>query len=250
MKAERRDIEDWRAAQAAGGAAPGSVMLRLSAIKTLYKALCRAGKCEKNPAEFVKSPKPAEMPVEAAMRKHIPFEAMRGVMAAIADDARGRRDLAAILVMYVMGLRVSEAVGLDWEAWGGDTLGFTAKGGQARELTVPEGLKTALARCKADGLGTGPMFLGAGWRLTVRGMQKMVHARLAAGGLGAAGRGGRSPHALRHSCGNNGAIEGCSPYAIQDQLGHASQRTTGIYTRVAARFLEAPSIAIDKGMGI
>ena len=184
------------------------------------------------------------------MRKHIPYEAIKAVMAAIADDARGRRDRAAIRIMYTMGLRVSEAVGLDWEAWGGDTLGFTAKGGQARELTVPEGVKEALARLRTDGSGTGAIFLGKGGRLTVRGMQKMVHARLAAGGLGAAGRGGRSPHALRHSCGNNGAIEGCSPYAIQDQLGHASQRTTGIYTKVAARFLEAPSIAIDKGMGV
>ncbi|MFA7662858.1 MAG: hypothetical protein WCX88_02985 [Patescibacteria group bacterium] len=43
---------------------------------------------------------------------------------------------------------------------------------------------------------------------------------------------------------------GSSPYAIQDQLGHASQRTTAIYTRVAGRFLEAPSLVIARAMGI
>ncbi len=245
IEAQRRDIEDWRAELNAAGAAPGTVQLRLSAVRTLYKALARAGRPGDNPAEYVKSPKPKEATVDAVMRKIVFPDQMLIVLAGLGADLRGDRDRAILLTLYVLGLRVSEAAGLDWADWGGDTLAFRAKGGLARELSVPEGLKAVYAKLRGCGTEPGPMFLGEGGRFTVRGIQKMVEARLRAGGLE-----GRSPHALRHSCATAAAIAGSSPFAIQDQLGHASQRTTAIYTRVAGRFLEAPSLAVARGLGI
>jgi site-specific recombinase XerC len=230
------------------GAAAGSVMLRMSAVRTLYRALCRAGKCEKNPAEYVKSPKAEIAPVDAVMAQVVFPDQMVICLGKIADDYRGRRDRALLLVMYLLGLRVSEAAGLDWSDWKGDTLTFRAKGGLARELSVPEALKVALAALKEAGpgvAGTGPMVMGDGGRFTVRAIQAMVSVRLQAAGMA-----GRSPHALRHSCATAAAIGGSSPFAIQDQLGHASQRTTAIYTRVAGRFLEAPSLVVSRAMGI
>lgn len=251
VDARERDIEDWRAHLLAEGAAAGTVMLRLSAVRTLYRALARADRVASNPAEYVKSPKPEAAPVDQAMRKHIMPEVFMAVLGKIEDDARGRRDRAMLLTMFLLGLRVSEVAGLDWADWKGETVSFRAKGGQARELALPEVVQAAFKSLQ-EGTpeAAGAMFTGDGGRFTVRGVQKMVAARLRAGGLVPAGRGARSPHALRHSCGNNGAIAGCSPFAIQDQLGHSSQRTTGIYTRVAARYLGAPSMAIAKGMGI
>lgn len=243
--AQARDIEDWRAALLAGGASAGTVMLRLSAVVTLFKALLRAGQCDSNPAAYVKSPKRVEAAVDAVMRKIVFPDQMVVVLGKLGDDSRGRRDRGILLTLYLLGLRVSEAAGLDWADWGGDTLRFRAKGGLARELSVPLALKEALARLRGGLAEPGPMFLGDGGRLTVRGLQKMVGARLAAAGLTR-----RSPHCLRHSCATAAAIGGSSPFAIQDQLGHASQRTTGIYTRVAGRFLEAPSLVVARAMGI
>lgn len=243
--AERRDIEDWRAARLAAGDGPGTVMLRLSAVQTLYKALRRAGRCTGNPAEYVKSPKPKELPEDAVMRKIVFPDQMVVVLGKIGTDARGRRDRAILLILYLLGLRVSEAAGLDWGDWGGDTITFRAKGGLARELALPEAIKAALVELRGDAPATGPIFMGDGGRFTVRGLQKMVEVRLAAAGLA-----GRSPHALRHSCATVAAIGGSSPYAIQDQMGHASQRTTAIYTRVAGRFLEAPAMVVARAMGI
>jgi len=244
-EAAPRDIEDWRAHMLADGAAPRTVMLRLSAVRTLYKALCRAGRCSINPAEYVKSPKAKELPVDAVMRKIVFPDQMVVVLGKMGDDYRGRRDRAMLLTLYLLGLRVSELAGLDWEDLRGDTLAFKAKGGQARELGLPEALKAAFASLREAGASPGPMFIGETGRMTVRGVQKMVEARMRAGGLTE-----RSPHALRHSCATAAAIGGSSPFAIQDQLGHASQRTTAIYTRVAGRFLEAPSLVVAKAMGI
>ena len=245
VDAQRRDIEDWRAELLGTGESAGTVMLRLSAIRTLFKALCRAGMCQANPAEYVKSPRPETAPVDAVMRKIVFPDQMVVVLGKLGDDYRGRRDRVILLAMYLLGLRVSEAAGLTWGDWTGDTIKFRAKGGQERELSVPEALKAALAGLREAAGGAwapgGPMFAGLG----VRGVQKMVGVRLAAAGLA-----GRSPHALRHSCATTAAIGGASPFAIQDQLGHASQRTTGIYTRVAGRFLEAPSLVVARAMGI
>lgn len=241
----REDIEEWRGDMAAAGAKAATIMLRLSAIRTLYRALMRAGKRTDNPAEYVKSPRPEAPAVDAVMRKLVFPDQMVAALGKMGTDYRGLRDRAILLTLYLLGLRISELAGLDWRDWTGDTLAFRAKGGQVRELGVPEALKTALAELKAAGQGDGPMFMGDGGRFTVRAIRAMVGSRLRAGGLG-----GRSPHALRHSCATAAAIAGSSPYAIQDQLGHASQRTTAIYTRVAGRFLEAPSLAVARAMGI
>ncbi len=248
VAARERDIEDWRAARMAAGDAPATMGLRLSAVQTLYKALKRAGRVAFNPAEHVKGPKGKEATVDAVMRKIVFPDQMIVVLGKLEADARGDRDRAILLTLYLLGLRLSEAAGLDWGDWGGDTIAFRAKGGLARELSVPEGLKAVLGKLR-DGAGgvaaAGPMFMGDGGRFTVRGIQKMVVARLKAAGLA-----GRSPHALRHSCATVAAIAGSSAFAIQDQLGHASQRTTAIYTRVAGRFLEAPSMVVARGLGI
>jgi site-specific recombinase XerD len=243
--ARREDIEDWRGEMLAEGARANTVMLRLSAVRTLYRAMSRAGLRADNPAEYVKSPRPETAAPDAVMRKLVFPDQMVAALGKMGTDYRALRDRAILLTLYLLGLRVSEVAGLDWADWDDNTLAFRAKGGQTRELGVPEALKTALATLKAASTLPGPMFIGEGTRLTVRAIQAMVGTRLAAGGMG-----GRSPHALRHSCATAAAIAGSSSYAIQDQLGHASQRTTAIYTRVAGRFLEAPSMAVARAMGI
>lgn len=244
-EARREDIEDWRGSMCGEGSKANTVMLRLSAVRTLYRALMRAGVRADNPAEHVKSPRPELPAPDAVMRKLVFPDQMVAALGKIGTDYRGLRDRAILLTLYLLGLRVSEVAGLDWQDWGGDTLTFRAKGGQTRELAAPEALKTALAELKAAGTSEGPMFIGDGGRFTVRAIRAMVASRLRAAGVG-----GRSPHALRHSCATAAAIAGSSPFAIQDQLGHASQRTTAIYTRVAGRFLEAPSLAVARAMGM
>lgn len=239
------DVERWRESMLAGGARHRSVMLRLSAIRTMYKALCRKGICQRSPAEYVKAPKPETSAVDGVMKKLVFPDQMIAVLVKVEDSPAGRRDRVLLLVLYLLGLRVSEVAGLDWTDFKGDTVTFRAKGGQDRELALPGGLKTLLEALRPSLDASGPVFRVDGARFSVRGIQKMVEVRLAAAGLA-----GRSPHCLRHSCATAAAIGGASPYAIQDQLGHASQKTTAIYTQVAGRFLEAPSLIVAKAVGI
>jgi len=239
------DVERWRESMLSGGARHRSVMLRLSAIRTMYKALCRKGICERSPAEYVKAPGPEVSAVDGVMKNLVFPDQMIVVLGKIEDSPAGRRDRALLVILYLLGLRVSEAAGLDWADFKGETVTFRAKGGQERELALPEGLKTLLEGLRPSLEAAGPVFMGDGGRFTVRGIQKMVESRMRAAGLL-----GRSPHCLRHSCATVAAIAGASPYAIQDQLGHASQKTTSIYTQVAGRFLEAPSRMVAKAIGI
>lgn len=241
----RNLVEQWRGDMMQAGASPATVMQRLAAARTLFKAMQRAGVRSDNPAEYVKSPRPEETTIERVMRKIVLPDQMAAVLAGLGVDYRAIRDRALLMAMYVLGLRVSEVVGLDWEHLEGETLTFVAKGRQTRSLTVPKGLKEAFDRLKAaDGATGGPIFQVNGARISVRGVQKMVARRMAL-----VGRSGYNAHAFRHCCASVAAISGANPYAIQDQLGHASQRTTSIYTRVAGRYHDAPSMVISKAMG-
>jgi len=243
--ASEQDIENWRHLMIVHGASANTVMVRLSAVRTLYKALARAGIREDNPALHVKSPRPKVLPVDKIMEKIIFPDQMIIILGKIENNFRGRRDRVILLVMYLLGLRVSEVAGLSWDDFKDDLLGFVSKGGQERKLSVPEALKAGLNELKTD-LSTGPMFLGSkNGRLSVRGIQKMVEARLSAVGITKKG-----PHSFRHSCATVAAMNGVSPFAIQDHLGHSSQRTTAIYTRAAGRLMDAPSNAVARAINL
>ena len=240
-----KDVERWRHVLKTAGLSSGTIMLRLAAVRTLFKAMIRAGLRTDNPAVDVKSPKPEKKPIDLIMAKIIFPEQMILVLGKLAEDQRGVRDRVILLVMYLLGLRVSEVAGLDWQDFNDDLLTFRSKGGQERSLSVPNALKLALNDLKTDH-SSGPMFLGfKSGRLSIRGIQKMVSSRMLGAGLKI-----RSPHAFRHSCATVAAIAGVSPFAIQDQLGHASQKTTSIYTRVAGRFMDAPSKAVAMAVGL
>lgn len=243
--ASRMDVERWRRVMVDLNLSPRTIMVRLAAVRTLYKALMRAGIRADNPSADVKPPKIKTPAIEVVMANLVFPEQMIVVLAKLADDSRGRRDRVVLLILYLLGLRLAEAAGLSWRDYKDDLLAFLSKGGQERKLAVPAALKAALEELKVDASAE-PIFLNAGGgRLSIRGIQKMITARLKAAGIH-----GRSPHSLRHSCATAAAMAGVSPYAIQDQLGHASQRTTSIYTRAAGRLMDAPSGAVARALGI
>ena len=240
-----KDVERWRHVLKTAGLSSGTIMLRLAAVRTLFKAMIRAGLRSDNPAADVKSPKPEKKPIDIVVANFIPPDEMIMILGKLTADPRGVRDRVIFLVLYLLGLRVAEVAGLDWRDFNDDMLTFRSKGGYERSLGVPNALKLALNDLKTD-LSSGPMFFGfKSGRLSIRGIQKMVSSRMAAAGLRI-----RPVHAFRHSCATVAAMAGVSPYAIQDQLGHASLKTTSIYTRAAGRFMDAPSKAVAMATGL
>lgn len=177
----------------------------------------------------------------------------------------GKRDRAMLELLYGSGLRISELRNLNV----GDidySLGFVqvlGKGGKERFVPVgsvalgaladylengrpylegKQGGKTAAARdAFVEGRATAltslrrPLFLNRfGKRLSVRSIRRTLEKHLLAAGLDPSRC---SPHTLRHSFATHLLKGGADLRSVQDMLGHASVRTTQIYTHVLPEHL-------------
>ena len=164
---------------------------------------------------------------------------------ALVDAAAGEtwvqaRDQALFLLLYGAGLRVSEALALDWRDGDGPGLRVRGKGGKERDLPLLTEVKDAIrawrARCPFPRQAGDPLFVGArGGRMGARAAQKRIATLRRALGLPESA----TPHALRHSFATHLLGAGGDLRTIQELLGHSSLSTTQRYTAVdATRLLE------------
>jgi integrase/recombinase XerC len=162
------------------------------------------------------------------------------------------RDAACLTLIWGGGLRVSEALGLDWGAAPlGESLRVTGKGGRVRELPVlpvcREAIEDYRRLCPHRPGPAGPLFLGArGGRLRRAAVAgAMAEARRALGLPEDA-----TPHALRHAFATDLLAAGGDLRTIQTLLGHRSLSSTQIYTKVDdARLRAIHASAHPRGRG-
>jgi site-specific recombinase XerD len=145
------------------------------------------------------------------------------------------RDDAVLELLYGSGLRVSELCGLSvgdvdlatgWATvWG--------KGSKQRQVPVSEAAARAVERWASEGRPamTGPaspndaLFLNSrGSRLGPRDVRRILDKRAPAP---------THPHAMRHSFATHMLDGGADLRVVQELLGHASVKTTQVYTHVS-----------------
>lgn len=166
------------------------------------------------------------------------------------DDWENARDEAVYLLLYGLGLRISEALSLTVaETPLGDSLRIIGKGNKMRILPVLPVVREAIEAYKRQQpftLGPGDKLFRAkrGGELSPRHVQAaMQHLRSR---LGLSDR--ATPHALRHSFATHLLGSGADLRSIQELLGHASLSTTQKYTQVdTERLLSAYAAAHPKG---
>lgn len=145
------------------------------------------------------------------------------------------RDDAVLELLYAAGLRVSELCGLDRE--GVDlqarTVTVMGKGGKERQTPVHARCAEAIRRWLEEGR---PVVAGAhsppqavflnrrALRLGPRDVRRILDRRSPVP---------THPHALRHSMATHLLDGGADLRVVQELLGHASLRTTQIYTHVS-----------------
>jgi len=229
------------------GLAKSSRARMLSAVRSLFRYACRTSRMQANPAQGVRTPKqdktlpghlrPGEVEtlIEAAADPAIePYQASQ-------DTHLAARDHAVVELLYAAGLRVSELVGLDWDAvdLSGRVLRVIGKGG--KERMVPFGKPAAesleiwsqaweaiRARQHATA-DDDPIFLNhRGGRLSARSVRRILDRYVPTTGLPA----DLHPHTLRHTFATHLLEGGADLRAIQELLGHSSLATTQKYTHV------------------
>ena len=229
---------------------PRSVAQHLSAIKSFHKWLdvhLDLGNAQvammRGPRLKATLPRPLSQDQAIGLIQETHTDADR-------DDWENIRDEAVYMLLYGLGLRISEALSLTvGDTPLGDTLRIVGKGKKMRVLPVLPAVRDAVEAYKAQlpfGLTPADKLFRAkrGGELSPRHVQARVqHMRSR---LGLSDR--ATPHALRHSFATHLLGSGADLRSIQELLGHVSLSTTQKYTQVdTERLLSAYAAAHPKG---
>ena len=163
---------------------------------------------------------------------------------------RNPKHVAILAVAYSAGLRVSEVVRLRPEDLDRGRGLLQVRGGKGRKDRCTLLSETALALVDAYLEGTHPgrwLFPGArpGRHLCARTVQKITATARRRAGITKP----ITPHVLRHSFATHLLEGGTDVRLIQELLGHASVRTTEIYTHVSKRHIRRILSPLDAPPG-
>lgn len=229
---EARDFRGWLASRTGDYSAPSNARA-LSSVKSFFKRLEKLGKVENAAIHHIRGPRAPK-----ALPKALAPEQTQAALASIetlqAEPWVGARDLALLVLVYGCGLRISEALSLNYKDLPkGEGLRITGKGNKQRIVpvlpVVTEALEAYVATCPHPFTPDTPLFLGArGKRLDAAIFQKQL--RILRGALGLPES--TTPHAFRHSFATHLLSGGGDLRSIQELLGHASLSTTQRYTHV------------------
>ena len=140
-----------------------------------------------------------------------------------------RRNFALFIILYGLGLRISEALSLTRGDVSGDTLIVTGKGNKQRSLPLPLPVKSALNQwlnASNEAHPSTPLFPNPqGRALSPRFAQKILQTTREALNLPAH----LTPHALRHSFATHLLEGGADLRTVQELLGHSQLATTQRY---------------------
>ena len=209
---------------------------RLSCLRQFYRFLLREGVRADDPTQTLDSPR-----LPRVLPKYLSPEEVDALLATAAErpGRSGLLAVAALEMLYVTGLRVSELLALRQAALTGGAMMLAVRGKGGRERLVPLG--GAARRAAAALLEVGPqspfLFPGRDPRraMTRQGFALLLKPVALAAGIDP---GRVSPHVLRHSFASHMLARGADLRSLQSLLGHADIATTQIYTHVLPERLQ------------
>jgi integrase/recombinase XerC len=216
----------------------------VSGLRTFYRYWMREGRLKRNPFTGVPLPK-----LEKALPKFLTEAQMLKLLAGpeklLANEAVSRfvalRDRLVLEVLYGGGLRVSEAVALNYGAvdFGTGSARVLGKGRKERICPLGDAAMAVLKQFRdhhaRDTAREAPVLVtGRHGRMTPFEVQKLVKKYLALADLPM----DITPHKLRHSYATHLLNAGADLRSVQELLGHASLTTTQIYTHTSVARLK------------
>ncbi|RZA06673.1 MAG: tyrosine recombinase XerC [Proteobacteria bacterium] len=218
-----------------------SIARHLASLRSFFRYLRVKGIVSHDEAALIPLPKTEKrLPVYLSVA-----EVERLIESAGGDSKEAIRNRAIVELLYSTGLRVSELAALDLAEFNeaassgsAGSLRVLGKGKKERVVVFGSTARAAVADYEvirsqfypAGKIGSEPgLFLNSrGGRLTVRSIERVIHAAALKAGLSAE----VSPHTLRHSFATHLLAAGADLRLIQELLGHSSLSTTQKYTHL------------------
>jgi tyrosine recombinase XerC len=217
-----------------------TIRLKISAVKAFFKFCYKKRFIIKNPASLIPIPK---------AEKRLPSFMLQNEITMMFDkldksDPVQIRNWALIELLYSSGLRINEALQLNFNDINFSHKTVRVMGKGKKERIVPVGEKALLALSEylvcRSGISRNEkrekaLFLSInGLRMNPVAAYRIVHKAL--GEVTESKK--KSPHVLRHSFATHMLDEGADIQSVSELLGHATLSTTQIYTHVSVEKLK------------
>ncbi len=210
---------------------------KLAAIKSLFSFGVKTGYLSHHPANIIKTPSPKD-----ALNERILVEMdIRGLI----DAANNSRDHIILKLLYILGLRVSELVGLNWSDFrssnDGAIVTILGKGHKTRTLLIDRSIWHQIQelpksdRCEA-------IFLSRfGNRLDRHAIHRLIKTAVEKAGINPH----TSAHWLRHAHACHSLKNGAGIDLLMKSLGHSSLAVTSRYLHVQPSECTSKFIDLD-----
>lgn len=221
------DFRSWITKKTVDGNGPATRARALSSLRNFLKWMDKNGHLHNPAIASLRRPKqPRKLP------RALPPDQAKTVVMEEGEGWQGKRDQALFTLLYGCGLRIDEALQLNY--------GNRPQNGEVRvmgkgrkERLVPvlpivqQMIDAYIADCETPFEKNDPLFRGArGGRLNQGVAQRQLRNLRKKLGLPET----LTPHALRHSFATHILVGGADLRSIQELLGHASVTTTQRYT--------------------
>lgn len=220
------DLQAW--ADTMDGVAQSTRVRRLAAVKSLFAFAHKLGYLAFDVGRALRVAKPTRTSAERYLSE---VEITR--MIAAEPDPRRR---AVLRLLYVCGLRASEACALCWRDMTPAATGRRAssasarilgKGAKLRTVEIPAALWGELTALTMVPKPDAPVIPArAGEALNRKAVHRIVKRAARRAGLD----GAVSAHWMRHSHASHALDNGCPPHLLRESMGHASLTTTTGYS--------------------
>jgi integrase/recombinase XerD len=217
------DLQAWADHLGQGSLKPASQNRALTSLKSLLSFAQETGYLPFNVAAAIKL-----RPNRDTLAQRILEESE---VARLIEATPSGRDRVLLKLLYVSGVRVSEACGLKWcdalpRQEGGQITVF-GKGGKTRTILIKPKVWQQLLTIKGEAMAADPIFRSrkGGGALDVSQVRRIVYAAARRAGLEQK----VSPHWMRHAHASHALDRSAPIHLVQATLGHASVSTTGRY---------------------
>lgn len=218
------------------GFSEATVSRKLTSLRSFYRWMLRQKMIDHNPTRGFASPRVDRTTPRTLTEQQV----LDLISSANRKSLWGRRDLAILVLLSSMGMKIGELVALNWAEVDLDKYSifiWDDKGRRTRTLTFPWSVRDLLARY-SDSIEDHPrhrffdripVFINKqGTRLTARSIGRIVEKYAKRAGLPK----WVSPQTLRHSMASHMLDRGANIEDIRVILGHQSVETTKIYTKI------------------
>lgn len=212
------------------GNVQSTVTRKIHILSSLYKWLHREEIIDRNPMARIDAPADDESPP-----KYLTVEELERVR----DACRSFMDRLLVELLYSSGVRVSEAVALDWTDidWEGKrALVRDGKGGKARVVPLSTRAVMLLREYRKRRTDEQPWVFQSQFRQRMS--KAAIQSRMRKLGERAGLTERLTPHRLRHTLATHLLAGGTPIHVVQEILGHASVRTTQVYARTQMEQVE------------